>query len=78
LAAVLGPALPTTITKLIVVLAVFPLGRLAVFVIDRSALVFTTIVAVLRLFVGVLSAVVVVTVLVAVTGPLAGTVKLSV
>jgi hypothetical protein len=76
--AVLGPALPTTITKLIVLPAVFPLGRLAVFVMLRSALVFTTIVAVLTLFVGVLSAVVVVTVLVAVTGPLAGTVKLSV
>jgi hypothetical protein len=66
-AAVLGPALTTTIAKLIVELAVFPLGWLATLLTLRSATAFALLAAVLTLFVGVLSAVVVVTVAVAVT-----------
>ena len=61
-AAVLGPALTTTIAKLIVELAVFPLGWLATLLTLRSATAFALLAAVLTLFVGVLSAVVVVTV----------------
>ena len=77
-AAVLGPAFTTTIAKLMVELAVFPLGWLRHLAHLRSATAFrhhqcrrAT------LFVGVLSAVVVVTVLVAVT-LLTGTVKVKV
>jgi hypothetical protein len=67
LAAVLGPALTTTRAKLIVPLAVLPLGWLAVLLRLRSAIALTLMLLVLTLLVAVLSAVVVVTVLVAVT-----------
>jgi hypothetical protein len=77
LAAVLGPALTTTIAKLMVELAVLPLGWLATLLRLRSALALTASAAVPMLLVGVLSAVVVVTVLVAVT-LLTGMVKVKV
>jgi hypothetical protein len=77
LAAVLGPALTTTIAKLIVELAAFPLGWLATLLTLRSATAFALLAAVLTLFVGVLSAVVVVTVAVAVM-LLTGMVKVKV
>jgi hypothetical protein len=78
LAAALGPALLTTIAKLIVAPAPVPLGVLAVFTTVRSALALTVIVSVPLLLAVLLSGVVVVTVLVALTGPLPGTTKLMV
>ena len=68
----------TTMEKLIVEPAPEPLGWLAVFTTPTSALSFTPIVAVPVLLESTGSAVVVVTVLVALTGPLAGTVNVTV